>query len=902
MSYMTVGGVQISVRLKRVRCPTCGKKFYNETNVLQHLNQPNRFCSSGRRLEEQAGLFMAMQPPQPNGDPLTSSRPALEENAEADAMDVDMEEYGLGEASLDGLCAGDVPSLETWTGAGDEPLAGSRQGGPITDYFAGASHAYPGGKTFMDAFWEDEYATMRTENIFYPFASRNDWQFASWLVRSGLSMAAIDSLLSLEFIKNLPVSFRTAHQLRTRVELLPSGPRWLGKRINTDLPTKKPARLFYRDAIECLQALFSHLLFEPHLSFVPKRVWTCAARICRIYEDWLSGDRAWDLQAQMPTGSTCSVMAHPLLISLANIDPDIRSKTSLHAYLLLALLPIPKFIHKTTRMCSLAQDRLFHSCLDLVVKLLKTAATVGVMMNDPLETSAIALLKLHLSLSQPPRILPQRHCHSLWMDWPLAEPAYFITPEPLHHFFRFSWDHDTHWCIIAVGPVEIDFRFSLLQTADGISKLKQVTGRDHHSVQCAVPRDFVAAIPPRFTDDTLKAISDALQEFHLHKDAILRAGARMGKNGPINHWEIPNIHASGPVMQWSADPTEHAHTIVIKTPARSGNNQDYSLQISCYLDRSNKCTRFDLATYIDTLIVNSPDDDEEGSQDEHEPEVEKIVFESYSNPTRRVVDYFSLAEALTSGARPDAPRPYRTFATMTTAFHIGVKYSQCLTVDQAAEAYGLSDLCFVLSNFLLRVANNLPHNAPSRWSAGSVDPPPNKLQIWDKLRIQQRMFHDRTALDAPQTLRIIPPSTQHPHGIFDSVIISSDEQSSWPDGGLEGHDIIQVCLVFRLLHQDSFAAYVQRFNIVCHPSVSGGLDPGTRMHLVKRAMRSNGERIGYIIPLTMIKSPIHLIPRFGKEAHSRLTQHNSYELSEEFWVNKYWNKEIFYALNIPLSN
>jgi Plavaka transposase len=70
--------------------------------------------------------------------------------------------------------------------------------------------------------------------------------------------------------------------------------------MDTELPTKKPAQLFYRDAIECLQALLTHPLFEPHLSFVPRKVWTSAARICRIYEDWLSGDRAWDLQVLSP--------------------------------------------------------------------------------------------------------------------------------------------------------------------------------------------------------------------------------------------------------------------------------------------------------------------------------------------------------------------------------------------------------------------------------------------------------------------------------------------------------------------------------------------------------------------------------------------------------------------------
>ena len=70
-----------------------------------------------------------------------------------------------------------------------------------------------------------------------------------------------------------------------------------------------------------------------------------------------------------------------------------------------------------------------------------------------------------------------------WCDWPLSDPSTFFTPEPLHHWHKMFWDHDAKWCIRAVGPVEIDYRFSILhpQTSfrhfqEGISKLKQVTG------------------------------------------------------------------------------------------------------------------------------------------------------------------------------------------------------------------------------------------------------------------------------------------------------------------------------------------------------------------------------------------------------------------------------------------
>jgi len=77
-------------------------------------------------------------------------------------------------------------------------------------------------------------------------------------------------------------------------------------------------------------------------------------------------------------------MAHPLLLSLANIDADVRSKGLLHAHILLALLPVASFIHKTTRVRSLLSDRLVHESLDFVLKPLKVAATVGIMMSDPI--------------------------------------------------------------------------------------------------------------------------------------------------------------------------------------------------------------------------------------------------------------------------------------------------------------------------------------------------------------------------------------------------------------------------------------------------------------------------------------------------------------------------------------
>ena len=226
-------------------------------------------------------------------------------------------------------------------------------------------------------------------------------------------------------------------------------------------------------------------------------------------------------------------MAYPLLISLANIDMSFRMKNSNHAFLLLALLPIATFIHKRTKIRGVFHNRLTHECLDFILRPLKIAASIGVMMSDPLgylrycftplaayivdtpeaqmlsgvggKTSPVTMaMYKHFgdSFQHKPRTasttLAQLHALKLtvdpydveeyikeaatfrlngvhepfWRDWPLAEPSRFLTPEPLHHWHKQFWDHDVKWCIKVLGHAEIDFRFSILQPRVGFRHFK----------------------------------------------------------------------------------------------------------------------------------------------------------------------------------------------------------------------------------------------------------------------------------------------------------------------------------------------------------------------------------------------------------------------------------------------
>jgi len=384
-------------------------------------------------------------------------------------------------------------------------------------------------------------------------------------------------------------------------------------------------------------------------------------------------------------------MAHPLLLSLANIDADIRSKSSLHSFLLLALLPVPSFVHNKSCMWGLLSDHLVHQCLDFVLKPLKIAAAIGVMMSDPIgnlrhcyiplvayiadtpEQSLIVCTSPKASpvstaiykqfrdgICHPPRTAAgtlrviETMCARLpptdlinflkvakeyrlngvfepfWRDWLRLDPSKFLLLEVLHHFYCFSFDHDLQWCIAVVGGEELDYHFTLTRTSvgyrsfdKGVSKLKQVMGHDHHAIQRYIIGIVAGAVPPRFliairglldfcylaqmpsfNETVLSKLDAALQSFHDNKEAIIATGVRSHFKIPklelLQH-AVPSIRASGAVLQWSADVTEHAHVTEIKKLARAGNNQNYYSQIARHLDRAEKCTHFDVATRILSL-------------------------------------------------------------------------------------------------------------------------------------------------------------------------------------------------------------------------------------------------------------------------------------------------------------
>ena len=119
----------------------------------------------------------------------------------------------------------------------------------------------------------------------------------------------------------------------------------------------------------------------------------------------------------------------------------------------------------------------------------------------------------------------------------------------------------------------------------------------------------------------------------------------------------------------------------------------------------------------------------------------------------------------------------------------------------------------------------------------------------------------------------------------------------------EGFDLAQIRLIFHPVWSiNLYLVYAERFDIVPQPTHYNSTtraccpDPITGMFVLKRSSRSNGTRIGDVIPLSQTRIPAPLIPRYGLKADPKLTSRNSLEFSTEFYLNSFFDKELYYFM------
>ena len=118
---------------------------------------------------------------------------------------------------------------------------------------------------------------------------------------------------------------------------------------------------------------------------------------------------------------------------------------------------------------------------------------------------------------------------------------------------------------------------------------------------------------------------------------------------------------------------------------------------------------------------------------------------------------------------------------MSTSLRVSNPWPRCKSVDLC------NNLHPMIKDFLQCEQDNSSHAVMGVQMQDSQCPLPfDHVQIWYKICVQQFLYHSGGKVDAPQTLKALPPSTKNPHGLYDAIIVSPNTESDWPLQGLEG--------------------------------------------------------------------------------------------------------------------
>jgi hypothetical protein len=288
-----------------------------------------------------------------------------------------------------------------------------------------------------------------------------------------------------------------------------------------------------------------------------------------------------------------------------------------------------------------------------------------------------------------------------------------------------------------------------------------VTPRFLRAIRAIV--DFIYQVQsPSLTETAISWFVDALWEFHEEKDAITEAGARMGSQAPIDHFNIPKLEiwqhfahsarAMGAPIQWTADVTEHLHITQVKYTFRATNHRDFEEQCARILDRSERVYLFDLLCSVATQDTSPA---------------------ASTCPSAIFPD-----EKLITSRRPMRNHFLKGFLSSTSlaAFHLKKSPDiASLSIDQAADLYKLSDFWPALGDFTSKLSYQ--QRRGRRMASGRPDVGFDRISVWHQFKIQLHSVHDKQAITPAQTAQALPPSQGRPHGLCDTVLIHAHEST-----------------------------------------------------------------------------------------------------------------------------
>ncbi|KAF8122220.1 hypothetical protein EV363DRAFT_1183475 [Boletus edulis] len=246
------------------------------------------------------------------------------------------------------------------------------------------------------------------EGAYAPFADREEWELAQWLIKNS-NQRATEQFLKLPITRNrTQPSYRSNYTFLKRIDKLPTGPEWSCKLIRVqgdvgpienhavDEPVEgdsEELELWMRDPVACIQELIGNPAFDGNMAYAPEKVYVDREGQTRRYDEMWTGEWWWKTQERLPDGATVAPVilasdktelsrfkgdktAWPVYLTIGNLSKNVRREPSRHASVLLGYLPVSKLASFENN--SVAGYRLFHYCMKLLLQPLVDAGRNGV--------------------------------------------------------------------------------------------------------------------------------------------------------------------------------------------------------------------------------------------------------------------------------------------------------------------------------------------------------------------------------------------------------------------------------------------------------------------------------------------------------------------------------------------
>ncbi|KAG8709875.1 hypothetical protein FRC08_017932 [Ceratobasidium sp. 394] len=218
-----------------------------------------------------------------------------------------------------------------------------------------------------------------------------------------------------------------------------------------------------------------------------------------------------------------------------------------------------------------------------------------------------------------------------WAAIPHVDISKVLSLDLLHGFYKCFYDHIVKWNLTGLTAPELDARIrSQIQLSGdraftkGASHLSQVTGKEHRDLLqthvatvvdgpnggnvkvTTATRALVDCIYlARYDSLSTKQLDDyakSYAEFHKNKSAWIDNGTRVGKNGVIEHFNIPKLHNArhvpeqvmlkGAITNYSTETMERLHIDFIKDGYRASNRREWLQQLIRWVEKHERVRNF----------------------------------------------------------------------------------------------------------------------------------------------------------------------------------------------------------------------------------------------------------------------------------------------------------------------